>query len=193
MEKVDRVVALVGALVLVGAVGLAATQEGGGVAYAVGYAPIDIPLSGFDFPSALPNTGQTMEMDFALAGNVSLIEVNLTLSVVAPTEGFVRATLASSDGTLLAEQEAAVPAASQTPVLLSLSALVAPIPEPAAASYPSEDAARAALVAGNGTSGFRVTFSYSPGLAPAAQARLEHAARVVGWVGAVAPIAPESR
>jgi hypothetical protein len=193
MQKVDHVVALVGALVLVAAVGVAATQELGGLAYAVAYAPIELPIPTFDFPSVLPTTGTTMDMGFALAGNVSLIEVNFTVTAVSPTEGSVRATLEADDGTVLAEQEAPVPAASQTPVLLSLSALVAPIPQPEAASYASEEAARAALVAGNGTSHFRVTFAYSPGLAPAAQARVEHSARVMGWVGVVVPIAPESR
>lgn len=194
MEKVDRVVALVGALVLVGALGFAATQEDDGLAYAVAYVPTEVEPSVFDFPSGpLPSTGAQMEVSFSYAGNLSLVEVNFTLAATAATAGSVRATLEDANGTILDEKEVAVPAASQTPVVLSLSALVTPIPEPAMATYPTEEAARGALAPPVGGSDYKVTFAYSPGLAPAAQASVQHEIRLVGWVGVVAPVVPESR
>jgi hypothetical protein len=195
MQKLDRIVALAGALVLVAAVGYAATAEEAPDEYVLAYVPLPIELPALEVPASLPAAGSEGTATFSLSGNVSLVEINLTVRATAASEGSLRAVLVAPNGTTLAEQEVALPAASQAPVAVSLLGFVQPVPENVRAAFPSQADAEAALQgSGNGTGEWRLEYAYSPGLVPAATAvQVTQESRVVLWTGVVAPVTPEGK
>lgn len=200
MEKVDRVVALVGALVLVAAVGVAATQGAAGAQeYVLSYAVAETGEQMSTGPAALPSSGGTFELPLEVdAANVSKVNVTFTFRAVNAQGGSVRVVLKAPNGTIMAEEEQALGAASPGSSLVygtTLEAVLGPLPGEARGTYASPEEARAALVHGSpeavGTWLGELTFA--SGAAPAIQVQVTLDGRVLGWNGRAEPVAPESR
>lgn len=200
MEKVDRVVALVGALVLVGAVGYAATQDGaGGPQFALAYTIAETGVEDSRRPDPLPSTGGTFEFPAEVeSANVSKVNVTVTFNAINAAGGSLRVVLKAPNGTVMQEAEQDLGSGgpgNAVGATVSLETVLAPVPADARGAYASLDEARAALAQGFpeavGTWVTEVTFA--SGTTPALQVQVGALTRIVTWSGAAEPVAPESR
>jgi hypothetical protein len=200
MQKVDRVVALLGALVLVAAVGVAATQEGGGGQHVLSYTLVEERAQVTMGPSPLPSNGGTFEAPIDVeTANVSKVNVTVTFNAVNAAGGSVRVVLKAPNGTIMAEEEQSLGTPSpgnSVGYTASLEVVLAPLPaDTRGATYPSREAAEAALAQGvpEAAGTWLAELSFAPGPTPALQVEVAFDARALMWASAVEPVAPESR
>lgn len=186
MQKLDAVVALVGALLLALAVGGAALSGGVGATapYHVTFPTTSVPLD--EGNAAHFEGAYTDAFTFSVdADGVASVHVNATVSFLGnPAGATMRALLRAPNGTEYAGEatfpDAGVGARSAT---VSIVAPVAPVPAPADVEAVDADAARdAANVTSQEARGeWTLEVGFSSGLAPASSATTSWEAAATVW------------
>lgn len=194
MEKVDAVVALVGALVLVAAVGVAALQED--PQYPAYLVTPQLTTESLDADLGTHQPGQAFraEAPFDLdRSGLHRVSFNVTL---VPTGGFLSAgsahvTVTAPNGTTY-EDEMDVPQGA-TPVVIPLLVDVAPLPAPRSVTVVTEadrDAAIAAMESWEGAGNWTVAVDYAPGPVPSPRVDASVEVSILRWVPTGGPEPP---
>lgn len=197
MERTDAIVALVGALVLVAALGVAAVSEAPPAAYALTFAPLDEKLPGGTHAEQAKATGAGT-FDFTLDGTgLAQVEITVRVSFVGGNAQSARVTLTSPTGEQFGDEASANatgPAGAQAVVRLLVP--ISPAPENRTLAAASEAEARAqadALASTAGQGKWELRVDYSSGVAPAATVNVAWEGAAQRWQAQVSPDQPAGK